>query len=196
MNKIRLLKLLYVGLLWMLTACQVAGQPIRAGMFIPGDKIDGMSLTTGANDAPSLWVFCSPGQHIGNTTTSDCNVPVLPRLAIGHIFISHDTLSDLDWSELTWELSIDDHPVDLEAFGTFEYVAPSMSKNRSPVREVFKTFTAWDLVLTNLSPGEHTLYVLAQTETDSYAWVIHLTIEADTPDPGTPWVGPEIQEIL
>jgi hypothetical protein len=196
MNKIRFHKVLYVGLLLMLTACQAAGQPPSAAVLKPGDTIDGMVLTTGAQDAPPLWAFCSPGQHNGNTTTSDCSVPVLPRLGIGHLFmVSDDTLSDLDWSELTWQLSIDDQPVDLEAFGTFEYVIPVTSKSPSPVREVFKNFTAWDVVLTNLSPGEHTIHGVAQIGTDSYNWVVNLIIQGNALSTGTPWVGPEIQEI-
>lgn len=196
MNKIRLSQLLYFALLFMLTACQAAGQPLSLAMSRPGDTIDGMVLTTGAADAPPIWAFCSPGQHSGNTTTSDCNVPVLPSLGIGHLFmVSDDTLSDLDWSELTWQLSLDDQPVDLEAFGTFEYVMPVMSKGHSTVGEVFKKFTAWDVVLTNLTPGDHTIHGLAQMGTESYNWVIQLTIEGNDLGRGTLWVGPEFQEI-
>jgi hypothetical protein len=196
MNKIRFPKILSIGLLVILTACQAAGQPSSAAMLKPGDTIDGMSLTTGAVDVPPLWAFCSPGQHSGNTTSSECNVPVLPRLGIGHLFmVSDDTLSDLDWSELTWQLFIDDQPVDLEAFGTLEYIMPAISKSPSPVREVFKSFTAWDVVLTDLSPGEHTIHAFAQMGSDSYHWVIHLTIQGNDLGTGTPWVGPEVQEV-
>jgi hypothetical protein len=194
MNKIRLPKLLYVGLLVMLTACQATGQPFSAAMFRPGDTIAGMSLTTGAADAAPLWAFCSPVQHSGNSTISDCSVPMIHKLAIGHVFmVADDRLNELDWSELTWELSINDQPVDLDAFGTFDYVMPSMSKSPSPLKEVFKTFTAWDVVLANLSPGQHTIHGLAQTETDSYTWIVNLTIGTDSFGPGIPWTG--IQKV-
>jgi len=194
MNKIRLSQLLYFGLLLVLTACQSVGQ--RGEMFQPGDTIDGMSLTTGAKDAPPLWAFCSPAQYVGNTTTSDCNVPLIPRLAIGHILMpGDDTLTRLDWSEISWELTIDDQPIDLKSFGTHDFVLPAMSHNPSPVREVFMQFTAWDVVLTNLSPGEHTLQGLAQMGTDSYTWVLHLTIKGNDLGTGTPWVGPAVQKI-
>jgi len=85
--------------------------------------------------------------------------------------------------------------VDLNEFGTFDYVMPSMPQKPSQLREVFKRFTAWDIVLTNLRPGEHTLYGLAKTNTESYIWVIHLIIKENAPGIGTPWVGPDIQEI-
>ena len=179
MNQNRLLNLLYVGLLVMLTACQ-AGHSAASTMIKPGDVIDGMSLTTGAKDAPPLWAFCSPAQYAGNTTTSDCSVPVVPRLAIGHIFMpGDDTLSRLDWSDISWELRIDDHPVDLESFGTYDFVLPAMSHSPSPVREVFVQYTAWDVVLTNLSPGKHTILGLARLGTDNHSWVIHLNIKGD-----------------
>src|SRR5688500_15775256 len=121
MNKIRLSQLLYCGLLCVLTACQAAGQPLSAEMFRPGDIIDGMSLTTGAAEAPPLWAFCSGSQESDHVKTFNCRAPMLPTLAIGHIFLFADeTLTNLDWSELVWELSIDDRAVDLGSFGTFD----------------------------------------------------------------------------
>ena len=177
MNKRRLPQSLYFVMLFVLTACQAAGKPLNAAMMRPGDTIDGMSLTTGAKDAPPLWAFCSPAQYAGKTATSECNVPIIPKLAIGHILMpGDDTLTRLDWSEISWELTIDDQPIDLKSFGTYDFVMPAMSHNPSPVREVFLKFTAWDVVLTNLNPGEHTLQGSARMGNDSYTWVIHLTI--------------------
>ena len=194
MNKIRFPQLLFVGLTFVLTACQSGGQ--RGEMFQPGDMVGGISLTTGAQDAAPLWAFCSPAQSVGNTTTSNCRVPVVPRLAIGHIFMpGDDTLTRLDWSEISWELRIDGQPVNLKSFGTYDFVLPAMSHSPSPVREVFVKFTAWDVVLTNLKAGEHTIHGLAQMGTESYTWVIYLTIKGNDLGTGTPWVGPEIQEI-
>src|SRR5687767_11595680 len=145
MNKIRFSQLLFAGLIFVLTACQSVGQ--RGEMFQPGDMVGGMSLTTGAQDAPPLWAFCSPAQYVGNTTTSNCHVPVVPRLAIGHILMpGDDTLTGLDWSEVSWELMINGQPVDLKSFGTYEFVLPAMSHDPSPIREVFVQFTAWDVV--------------------------------------------------
>jgi hypothetical protein len=178
MNKNRLSHLLVIGVLFLLTACQGAGQPLSAAMVGSGDTINGMGLSTGLVDAPPLWGFCSISQAGTHLKAFDCRAPVMPTLAIGHIFLFGDeVLANLDWSELTWELSIDDQAVDLESFGTYEYVMPALAMNPSPVREVFQKVTAWNVVLTNLSPGEHTLRFLAQTETDSYTWFVNLVIE-------------------
>ena len=196
MNKDRLSKLLYVGLLLMLTACQAAGQPLSASLFQPGDTIHGMSLTTGAKDATPLWAFCSPAQYSSNATTVSCAVPLLPKLAIGHFLMAgDDTLTRLDWSAISWELTIDDQPIDLQSFGTYEFALPAMSHDPSPIREVFVNFTAWDVVLTDLNPGEHTIHGSAKMGTDSYSWVIHLTIEGNDLGVGMPWVGPDSQKV-
>ena len=178
MKKISLSYVLYLGVILLLAACQGAGQPGGKAMFKPGDSLSGMSLTTGAADAPPLWAFCSASQENSHIRTFNCRAPVLPTLAIGHIFLLADeVLPRQNWSDLVWELSIDDQAVDLESFGTFEYVMPSMTESPSPVREVFQKATAWNVVLTNLNPGEHTLYFRAQSETDSYLWLVNLTIE-------------------
>lgn len=194
MNRIRFSKLLYVGLLLMLTACQAAGPALSAALLRPGGAIDGMSLTTGAKDAAPLWAFCSPAQYVGNSTISDCNVPLVPKLAIGNILMpGDDALSRLDWSQISWELAIDDQPIDLKSFGTYDFALPAMSHNPSPVKEVFMHFTAWDVALMNLVPGQHTLRALAHMGTESYAWVMNLTIEGPSADAETHWVG--IQKI-
>jgi hypothetical protein len=196
MNKNRLSKLLYIGLLLVLTACQSAGQPLSASVFKPGDTIDGMSLTTGAKDAAPLWAFCSPAQYSSNTTTASCDVPLLPKLAIGHFLMpGDDALTRLDLSAITWELTIDDQPIDLQSFGTYDFVLPAMSHDPSPIREVFVKFTGWDVVLTDLNPGEHTIHGSAKMGSDSYNWVIHLTIQGTDLGAGKPWAGLENQEI-
>jgi hypothetical protein len=180
MNNKRLSHLLVIGLLFLLTACQGAGQPLSATMVSSGDTVNGMGLTTGIADAPPLWGFCSSSQAGSHIKTFNCRAPVMPTLAIGHIFLFADeVLANLDWSELVWELSIDDQAVDLESFGTSEYVMPVIAPKPSSVREVFMKATAWNVVLTNLNPGEHTIRFLAQSETDSYTWFVNLVIEGE-----------------
>ena len=181
MNKIRLSQLFYFGLVLMLAACQSVSQSGEA--FQPGETIDGMRLTTGARDAVPLWVFCSPVQDSVNGSTFECTVPVMPRLAIGHFLTpADDTLSQLNWSDSAWELTMDSQPIDLKSFGTYDFVMPAVPHKASPVREVFLQFTAWDVVLTDLLPGQHTLHGSVQTDTGSYTWIIRLTIEATRPD--------------
>ena len=183
MNKTRRVQWLSIGWLVILVACQSAGQPGGGAMFRPGDTLGGMNLTTGAADVPPLWAFCSSAPENTHIRTFQCRAPVLQALAIGHAFLLADeALTSLDRSELVWELTIDDQAVDLESFGTFDYVMPSMTKSPSPVREVFKKATAWNVVMTNLNPGEHTLYYKAHSKRESYLWLVHLTIG---PEAGT-----------
>jgi hypothetical protein len=170
--------LLVVGAVFLLTACQGVGQPLQAAMVGLGENVNGMGLTTGITEAPPLWGFCSLSQSGRHIKTFDCRAPVMPTLAIGHIFLFGDeVLANLDWSEIVWELSVDDQDVDLESFGTIEYVMPVIASKPSSLREVFVKATVWDVVMTNLNPGEHTLRFLAQTETDSYTWFVNLVIE-------------------
>lgn len=178
-------KLRYFLLPFLLSACQVV-RPSNKEMFQPGDMIDGMRLTTGVKNAAPLWVFCSPIQEFGNTLEAFCTVPPLPQLGIGHVFtIGSEKMSEWDWSELSWELYIDDQSVDLESFGTFEVVLPAVASSPSHIREIFIRAKTWDVVLTNLIPGEHTLKGYSQMGTEIFTWIINLIIEGNNSGKGT-----------
>lgn len=153
-------------------------QSTTYALIEPGDTIDNMVVTTGADDAPPLWAFCSKSLEGKGSYILDCRAPALASLGIGNIFLYADeAITNLNWSDFVWELSIDAQEVDLGSFGTFDYVLPSMSKNPSPVREIFKRGTAWNIVLTDLKPGHHTLWFVAQSKMGSYTWFVNLEIE-------------------
>ena len=174
----RLFQLLSVGMLFLLTACGAAGRSASAAALKSGDSINGLRLATSVTNAPPLWAFCSSSQESNQTKIMSCRAPVLPTLAIGHIFLLADQVfNGRNGSDLTWDLSIDNQAVDLDSFETFDLAVPSMAKHPSPIREVFRKATAWNIVLTNLNPGEHTLRFLAQNDTDSYTWLVKLAIE-------------------
>lgn len=178
MNTKRLFQLLSVGLLVLMTACQAARQPLSAAISESKETINGVRLTTGAADAAPLWAYCSPSQENTHIRTFQCRAPVWQTLAIGHLFLLADSaLLNARGADLEWELSIDDTLVDLESFGTFDYVMPAMPASPSPIREVFARVTDWNLVMTNLNPGEHTLQFRAQSENESYMWLVQLVIE-------------------
>ena len=178
MNTNRLSRLLVVGLLFLLAACQAAGRPGSATMSRPGDTINGVTLATGAESALPLWAFCSPSQENTPIRTFNCRASELQTLAIGHVFLLAEEVSaNSDGSDLVWNLSIDNQIVDLESFGKFEYMMPSMGKSPSPIREVFKKAIGWNIVMTNLSPGEHSLSFRAQSATESHSWLVNLVIE-------------------
>jgi hypothetical protein len=114
-----------------------------------------------------------------NILTVDCRVPALSKLAIGHPFEGADQARQgLDWSKMNWELYVDERPVDLEAFGVHTYLIPDLAPHPSPIREIFRQMKAWDVVLTNLSPGMHTLRGTARTETNTYTWVVNFIVKA------------------
>lgn len=50
-------------------------------------------------------------------------------------------------------------------------------KNPSLIREVFMKFTAWDMVITNLQPGTHTLRGIVRSDAKQYSWLVNLFIE-------------------
>src|SRR5215216_836564 len=116
MKKVLLLN--FNVLIAILIACQPVGQSTGPQMLKSGDQIDGMLITTGTSEAPPLGAFCSPALENDGTTTMDCQVPPLPKLAIGHIFgLADQALQTLDWSALlgnctwmdihwTWSLSV------------------------------------------------------------------------------------------
>ena len=160
-------------------ACQPVGQSTDKSMLKPGDEIDGMVITTGTAKAPPLWAFCSPALESDGATIADCQVPPLSKLAIGHTFgVADPALQSMDWSALAWELYLDEQPIDLEAFGIYDFVMPDLAPYPSPVREVFRQLKSWDVVLINPTPGAHTLRGIARAEADLYKWAVNLVIEA------------------
>ena len=97
-------------------------------MLESGDQIDSMVITTGVEDAAPLWAFCLPTVKSDHLITVDCAEVTFSKLAIGHTFGLMDLApKGLVWSELNWELSLDGHPIDLNAFGTHSFVHPDLA---------------------------------------------------------------------
>jgi hypothetical protein len=179
MIKIHLSHLVLFGIVFILTACQTAGQRHLAAISQPGDRISTMSLTTGVSDAAPLWSFCLPTIENDHLISVRCRELDYRKLAIGHTFGVMDLLPEaIDPSELNWELYLDGHPIDLGAFGTYDFVHPDIAASPSPIREVFRKVTVWDVVLVNPTPGEHTLRGLVRTEADTYIWHVNFAIRA------------------
>jgi hypothetical protein len=142
-----------------------------------GNAINNMILTKGALGASPLWIFCST-TVTDHVTMADCQVPQVPELAIGHAFLPLDgVFKGTEWSDLQWQLSIDGKFINLADFGTYDYILPTMAPNPSFVREVFMKFKAWDIVLTNLQSGKHTIKGQVSSATEAYKWVVNLVIQ-------------------
>lgn len=176
MKKISLLKFsLWIAVLM---ACQLINESTEISMLKPGDEIGSMVITTGVAQAPPLWAFCAPASENEGIKSMDCQVPRLSKLAIGHTFgLVDPALQALDWSELSWELSVDGQSVDLEAFGTYDFVLPDLAARPSPIREIFRQIKAWNVVLLNPTPGAHVLYGAAHTEANTYRWFVNFHVE-------------------
>jgi hypothetical protein len=151
-------------------------------MLKPGEKIDDMAVTTGAEDAFPLSAFCSATKENDQSIRVDCGeLAFCANIAIGHTFGVMDLIPQSSgWDELIWELSVDGHPIDLEAFGVYNFVHPDLAPSPSPIREVFKVARDWNVVLVNPTPGMHTLRGQAQSRdgAETYTWVVNLPIAA------------------
>jgi len=178
MNKMSFPRFLCAGLLFLLAGCQTIQASSRDVASRPGETVAGMSLTTGMQDSIPLQAFCSPTQWSSTSMTAECSVPVTSRLPIGQVFMLADYgLNSLNRSEITWDMAVDDQPLDLEAFGTVRYVIPDMPSSPSSIKEVFRMVEVWDVVLTDLAPGEHIVTGHAGYGTNIYTWVIHVSIQ-------------------
>ena len=148
-------------------------------MLEPGEMIDDMVITTGVENATPFWVLCSSTKENDHSIRVDCGDLSYAKLAIGHTFGVMDLIRQcIDWEEFTWEMSLDEHPIDLKAFGVSDIVRPALAPSPSPVREVFKQVRLWDVVLVNPTPGMHRLQGQAQSPDGAvtYTWVVNFTV--------------------
>src|SRR5215211_3039728 len=114
-------------------------------MLKPGEKIADMVITTGVERAYPLSAFCSATKENDHSIRVDCGeLSVCANVAIGQTFGVMGLIhamnlipQPINWEELIWEMSVDGHPIDLEAFGVYDFVHPDLAPSPSPVREVF-----------------------------------------------------------
>jgi hypothetical protein len=156
------------------------GKSFTYPMLQPGEKIEEMVLTTGVEDAFPLSSICLPTKENDHSIRADCReVSVRANLAIGPTFGVMDLIpQSMDWEELIWEMSVDGHPIDLKAFGVYDFVHPDLAPSPSPIREVFRVLRVWDVVLVNPTPGTHRLQGQAQSRDGvaTYTWVVNFTV--------------------
>jgi hypothetical protein len=157
----------------------------------PGDSIGEMSLRSGGSEGLPIWAFCVPAFLNPGVTTTECNVPALPELAVGHGWWTADeALRDSCWEAMTWELYLDGRQVDLNAFGTFDADLPQTGlPGHDPNEEVITKLRSWDVVVENPTAGAHTLRSVLHlsqqvddgfhvTEAGTYELVVNFTVEA------------------
>jgi hypothetical protein len=156
----------------------------------PGDSIGDMVLKTGGAEIVPLWAFCVPAFLNPGVTTTECTVPPLPELTIGHGWFSADeALRDSNWDAMAWELYLDGEQIDLDAFGTYDADLPQTGlPGHDADEEVITKLRSWDVVLVKPTPGAHTLrsvlHVSQQvddgfhvTEDGTYELVVNFVVE-------------------
>jgi hypothetical protein len=143
----------------------------------PGSKLGNMVITKGADDAVPLSAFCYRTSESENEITLNCLEASSPRLAVGSTFGLMDLMpASIDLSDLTWEMYLDEQPVNLSAFGTQNIVYADMLPKPSLVREVFLYMTVWDIVLEDPTPGGHTIRGIARVGNEEYRWVVNFIV--------------------
>lgn len=111
-----------------------------------------MIVESSSGLTPNLLDYCKPAfsDQPGGATV-ECTMPLLPEFKIGQGWAAKDAaLLDSGWEALTWEMYIDDHPIDLSAFDTFDVYG--QTDEGMPMK-----YRLWDLKLVNPTPGKHTL---------------------------------------
>ena len=157
-----------------------SGRFLTDPMLKPGGKIDDMVITSGVKDAFPLSAFCSPTKENEHSIRVDCGeLSLCANLAIGQTFGVTDLIpASIDREDLTWKMSVDGHPIGLEAFGVYDFVHPDLVLNPSTGRELFKVGRLWNVVLVNPTPGTHRLQGQAQPRDGAapYTWVVNFTV--------------------
>jgi hypothetical protein len=118
------------------------------GPLQPGAVINQIKLTTGAAGVASLWELCG---GLVNTTVV-CLVPAGGRLGVGPSARLADGAAS--WDRQPWQLFLDDEPIDLPAFGTFDYVRREPSRDGGA--DIAWHYRAWDVVMIP-QPDRHSL---------------------------------------
>ena len=145
---------LFVLFVCLLVSCAAAAPKLVE----PGGKIGDMTVENHVSTriSPVIWTYCDTGaiRMEPGTATIDCEIPrAVSRLSLGFGWVAKDeTTLQANLETIKWELYIDDHQINVDAF-------ESTPKNwpEGPGRE-------WLIDLVNLTPGKHTLRQLWKSD--------------------------------
>lgn len=153
------------------------GNPFIYTVLQPGDEIVDMAVTTGIESAFPLWAVCAPKKINDHAIKAECGELSHDNLAIGHTLGVMDLVDpSIEWEELNWEMFVDGHPIDLKAFGVYEFVHPDFPSK--PLGEIFRVVRVWDVVLENPTPGMHRIDGQVRDGEATYTWVVNFTVTA------------------
>ena len=128
----------------MLVSCAKSSAEPANGMINPGDKIGDFLITTGKEgDVTYSWDLECKRQGREEIYTCESTVGTKVNVSMG-VYAAFSS-KDLDtlWSEHTYQMFINDRPVNLEAFGSIDVVHPQVGKMRH-----------WNVVIVADKPGE------------------------------------------
>ena len=132
--------------------------PIEA--INPGDKIGDFLITTGeGEDVTYMWATDADCVKQEGAEIYSCQLPAGTKVNVS-LGIYDDTLSgklDSIWSEHTYEMFIEDRPVNLQAFGSIDVMHP----RAGPMRH-------WNVVIVPAGAGEITVRSAGVAGGDSF----------------------------
>ncbi len=137
-----------------LISCTLVNQILggAAEWIKPGDKLGEMTVEQGSRHLPypHIYKFCKemPDQHEPVTFKSECDVPLISGLALDIGWLAKESKIESNWEAMVWDLYIDDHKIDLEAFDWHEFDFIAHGEDNKARH--------WLIDLRNLSPGNHT----------------------------------------
>ena len=155
-------RLVYLTLIVMfaitLGACARATSQPTDEMINPGDKIGDFLITTGEEGGVTYtWDLDCVKQGEGENYSCKATVGTKVNISVG---IYDDTFSgklDNVWSGHTYELFIENRPVNLQAFGFIDVNQPQVGKMRH-----------WNVVVFTDKPGEITLHDTGVVDGDPF----------------------------
>jgi len=127
-----------------LVACSASSS---ADMIEPGDKLGDFTITTGV-DGNFTYGFAVPCSEPSQGNTYTCTPTVGEKINVSTGLRGTSGTGNLDsvWKNSSYQMFIDDQPVDLAAFGTIDYNHPTAG-----------TIRFANVVLTTDKPGSITV---------------------------------------
>lgn len=175
--------LMIIGMLFALASCrmQAASAAALPLLLRKGEDINGMTITTGSEGAIPLETFCNFETGEDVTETINCQVPALPKLAIGHMIgVTDWALKGHDELSRDWEVYLDGYLLDLDTFQEQTDLGPALLSAPSAILEGFKQRSVWDIVLIDPTFGMHSLHTTVQDHSIGYDRVVNFMISSNS----------------
>jgi hypothetical protein len=128
MKKLAVLFSIFLVATFSIACTKTAGtSEVNNSMIEPGDKIGDFTITTGVQ-GKFTYGFNIECPELGTKNTYSCNVKVGQAINVSTGIYGTTGSGKLDevWVHSNYQMYINDHPVDLQAFGTVDYNDPQV----------------------------------------------------------------------